>query len=138
MYIIRTGLVKSVLTEQQYEMIKNDVIKPSEIKIEDTIRHYVREDGEEVEYLPFKITYKDVDKNGRDKFVFNENNKEFEQNFFSSSTIYAYGKELRILLELGVMSPVKVVFKEQYRDDKLYRTVICIQNQRHGKLALDA
>ena len=134
MYIIRSGILNKVLTKEQYEMIDKNMILANDIKLEDTVRTFVKEDGQETEYLPFKISYKDVDQKGRDKFVFNEENKEFEQNYFSSSVIYAYGKEMRILLELDQYAPVKVVYKEHWNGDRLYRTAICVQDQKLGKI----
>ena len=68
------------------------------------------EDGEVVDYLPFKICYRDVDKHGKDKYIFNEEKNEYQPSYFYSPVIYAYGKELRILLELGIHAPIKVVY----------------------------
>lgn len=134
MYIIRSGILNTVLTNQQYEDIKNGTIEPNDIQMQDTIREFVNKDNEVVEYLPFKISYKDTDKNGKDKYIFNEETKEFQPSYFYSPVIYAYGKELRILLELGAHAPVKIVYQEQWNDGNLYRTLICVQDQRCGML----
>ncbi len=134
MYIVRSGLLNTVLSPEQYEMLKNGVITTADIEIEDTIRQYKNEDGEVVDYLPFKICYRDVDKHGKDKYIFNEEKNEYQPSYFYSPVIYAYGKELRILLELGIHAPIKVVYKEQWNDGDLYRTAICIQDQKTGTL----
>lgn len=132
MYIVRTGLINSVLSMEQYEQIKNKEIKPEDIVLEDTIQEFTNEQGETIKYLPFKISYKDTDKNGKEKFIFNEETQEFQQNYFYSPIIYAYGKEMRILLELGVREPIKIVYQEQWKNGKLYRTAVCIQDQKAG------
>lgn len=132
MYIIRSGILNTVLTTEQYDEIKRGELNPQYIQMHDTIREFVTKNNEVVEYLPFKISYKDTDRNGKDKYIFNEETKEFQPSYFYSPVIYAYGKELRILLELGVYAPVKIVYQEQWNDGNLYRTLVCVQDQRTG------
>lgn len=132
MYIIRSGLVNTVLNASQYEKVKNNEMVGVEIPIEETVQIFTNDKNEQVEYLPFKISYKDVDSNGKERYIYNDEKKEFQQNYFYSPVIYAYGKEMRILLELGNHAPIKLVYQEQWKDGKLYRTAVCIQNQRMG------
>ncbi len=132
MYITRTGILKPILKPEQYDALKEGNINFDEINLSDTIREFETKDEKKVEYLPFKISYKDVDYNGKEKYIYNEETQEFQVNYFTTPVIYAYGKEMRILLELGALSPVKIVYEETYQDKHLYRSAICIQNQRSG------
>lgn len=132
MYIVRSGLLSKVLKTEQYEQLKKGEI--TKVELVDTVREYENSDGEVIQYLPFEICYKDTDKHGKDKYIYNEQTGEYEHSYFYSPVIYAYGKEMRILLELGEKAPVKVVYKEQWNDGDLYRTAICIQDNKKGIL----
>ena len=68
------------------------------------------------------------------KMFWNEKTGEKKQCYEVSPVLNAYGKEMRILLDMDEYSPIKVAVEEyQSENFKTYK-VLCIQNQLSGKL----
>lgn len=131
---VLTGVIKKVLTDEQYELIKKDLIVYNDIKMIDTIKKVELENGEFFEYLPIKLSYQDQDHSGNQKYMFDEEKNEYVKSYHTTKVIRATGKEMRILLELNEYAPVKIVYSEISRDNNNYYNVVCVQNQATGKL----
>lgn len=129
---IMSGIIKKVLTEEQYKKLVSNEVGIEDITLHETIRKKVNANGEIIEYLPFRLSYREMDNYGNDKYIFNEQKQEYQKSFQVSPIIFAYGKEMRILLETEDFNPIKIVVDE-IRDgrDQIYRAV-CIQNQLVG------
>ncbi len=131
---IKSGVIKKVLTDEQFDLVMSKKIEGTEISLDETVREIVKEDGTVVEYLPFKISYKESDEKGNDKYIFNEEKKDYQLCYKISPTIRAYGKEMRILLEMKEYNPVKVVVREVNNEKGKFTNVVCVQNQLNGIL----
>jgi len=131
---IKSGVIQKVLTEEQFKKISSGELDPKDITIFDTIRTRKTEDGSIVEYLPIKLSSKEVDKKGNVKFVENEETGEKNVCYQITNIMNAYGKEMRILLDMDEYSPVKVAVEENNYEFKKSYKVLCIQNQLSGKL----
>jgi len=131
---IKTGIIQKVLTQEQFKDISEGKLKPQDINLLDTVKNKQLEDGTIVEYLPIKLSYKETDKNGNNKFVEDEKTGEKKLCYEASPTLNAYGKEMRILLDMDEYTPVKVAVQEFQNEDRNSYKVLCIQNQLSGKL----
>lgn len=129
-----TGVIKKVITDEQYELIKQDLLNGNEIKLNETVRRIETDREESYEYLPIRISYQDVDINGNEKYVYNEEKEEYIKSYVSSPILCATAKEMRILLELEEYSPVKIVYQEVLKNERKYFNIVCVQNQLSGKL----
>ncbi len=129
---IISGIIKKVLNDEQYKKLINDELKIEDVNLADTVRKKVNDRGDIVEYLPFRLSFREVDNFGNDKFIFNEETGEYKKSFRVTPIIFAYGKEMRILLETEDFNPVKIAVDE-YEDEKgvIYRA-LCVQNQLAG------
>ena len=132
---ILSGIMKKVLTEDQYDELAKGTLSQQDIKLLDTVRTNVKEETkEEFRYLPFRISYKDVDLNGNDKYIYNDEKEEFQKVYRVSPIIYAYNKEMRVLLEMEDYNPIKVVVEDNGEENIVSYKLICVQNQLAGKL----
>lgn len=129
---IISGIIKKVLTDEQYKRLTNKEVSIEEITLRETVRKRVNASGEVVEYLPFRLSYREIDSHGNDKFIFNEERQEYQKSFRVSPIIYAYGKEMRILLETEDFNPVKLVVDERQEGENTYYRCVCVQNQLTG------
>lgn len=129
---IESGIIKKILTEEQYELINKNLLESKDIVISDTIQSFVKKDGNNVEYLPIRITKKDVDKDGNEKYVYNKEKNEYVTSYSVSKVLYAYGKEMRIILELGEYHPVKIAYDNDNKTGTC--KILCIQDQSTGLL----
>ncbi len=129
---IISGIIKKVLNDEQYKKLINDELKIEDVNLADTVRKKINERGDVIEYLPFRLSFREVDNFGNDKFIFNEETGEYKKSFRVTPIIFAYGKEMRILLETEDFNPVKIAVDE-YEDEKgtIYRA-LCVQNQLAG------
>lgn len=130
---IYQGVIKKVPTSEQFELVNKNEINLQELTLHDTIRSIEKDDTKVSEVISFRVAYKEVDNSGKEKFIFNEKTGEYETIYKLSPIISAYGKELRIVLELGEYAPVKVVVTEKEAADSIYYNAVCIQDQRQGK-----
>ncbi len=128
------GIIKKIPTQSQFEQYHNDEIKLKELNITDTVQKLITKEGIEIEYLNFKLSYKEVDKNGLEKYIYNQETKEYEKIYNSTSVISATGKEMRIILELGEFAPIKIIVNEKEYEgtSKIYYNALCVQNQKSG------
>jgi hypothetical protein len=122
------GVIKKVLTEEQFEKISKGELNPKDIQIEETIRIAQKKDGTTFEYLPIRISYQEVNQKGKELFSFNEETQEYQKSYSVSPIIKAYGKEMRTILELGEFSPIKIVIE---KDDYNYK-LMCVQDLTTG------
>ncbi len=129
---ILSGIIKKVLNEEQYKDLIAKKITIEEIKLQDTVRTKTNESGEVIEYLPFRLSYREIDNYGNDKYIFNEDKQEYQKSFRVSPLIFAYGKEMRILLETEDFNPVKIVVEERLEGKDVLYKAVCIQNQLVG------
>ncbi len=129
---IMSGIIKKVLTEEQYKKVIAGELRIEDIELESTLQVHINEDKEEIKYLPFRLSYKEIDHHGNDKFIFNEDTQEYKNSYRTTPIIYAYGKELRILLETVDFNPVKIVVEEQERTSRTTYRAVCIQDQLKG------
>ena len=135
---ILSGIMKKVLTEDQYDELAKGTLSQQDIKLLDMVlgNFYLNmeETKEEFRYLPFRISYKDVDLNGNDKYIYNDEKEEFQKVYRVSPIIYAYNKEMRVLLEMEDYNPIKVVVEDNGEENIVSYKLICVQNQLAGKL----
>ncbi len=129
---IETGLINKVLTDEQFENIISGKLNREDVKFNDTIRVYERENKEDILCLPFRISSKDVTTSGDELFVFNQEKEEYTTSYSTTKVMYAYGKEMRILLQLGEYAPVKVTVKETIYNNKPRLVAVCVQDQTSG------
>ncbi len=129
---IISGIMNKVLIEEQFEDIATGKVNREDLTFMDTIKTYTNANGEEVEYLPIRIASIDVDHNGKEKFIYDEDKKEYKKSYMSSQVLNLYGKEMRIALELGEYAPVKVVFSESQGNERTFNRVVCVQDQTQG------
>lgn len=131
---VLTGIINKVLTEEQFEEVLNKNVERNSIDIEDTIRYLNNKNGDPIAYVQIKLSKKEVDRKGRDKQIYNEDKGEYEVCYTTSKIINAYNKEMRIIMELGEYSPVKIVVEEKLVDGSIYLNALCIQDQTLGIL----
>ncbi len=129
---ILSGIIKKVLNEEQYKDLIAKKLTIEEIKLQGTVRTKTNESGEIIEYLPFRLSYREIDNYGNDKYIFNEDKQEYQKSFRVSPLIFAYGKEMRILLETEDFNPVKIVVEERLEGKDVMYKAVCIQNQLVG------
>ncbi|WOO89479.1 hypothetical protein R2F61_07255 [Mollicutes bacterium LVI A0078] len=125
------GIIKKVPTAKQFEDYNNGEIEIADVRLVDTI---VELDGKggKFETLPFRLSYQDVDENGNEKYTYDSEAGVYVKAYKQTPILYATGKEMRILLELGEFNPVKLMVSENEREDKVFLNVECVQNQHMG------
>ncbi len=129
---ILSGIIKKVLKEEQYQKLIRKELAIEQISLKETVRSKVNENGEIIEYLPFRLSYREIDNFGNDKYIFNEEKQEYQKSFRVSPLIFAYGKEMRILLETEDFNPIKIVVEERMDGKDVIYKALCIQNQLAG------
>lgn len=125
------GIVKRVPKEEHFEAYDKGILEMSDVKLIDTLIKCNGENGD-FELLPIRLSYCEVDKNGNEKFTYDEQNKAYVKAYKQTPILYARGKEKRIIIELGEFSPVKVAVSEQQSEDKVFYRVECVQSQHMG------
>lgn len=125
------GIIKRVPKEEHFEAYEKGIIEMNDIKLIDTIITCSGENGD-FELLPIRLSYSETDKNGNEKYTYNEESEVYLKAYKQTPILYARGKEKRILIELGEFSPVKIVVSEQKTDDKVFYRVECVQSQHMG------
>ncbi len=125
------GITKKVPNEEQFEAYNKGLIELSEVKLIDTLKMCSGEKNE-FEMLPIRLSYQEVDKHGNEKYTYDGDKDMYTKVYKQTPILYAYGKEMRILIELGEYAPVKLVCAEQTRDEKVFYKIECIQNQHMG------
>lgn len=125
------GIIKRVPSDEHFEAYEKGLIEISEVKLIDTIKKCDGEKGE-FEILPIRLSYTEVDRNGNEKYTYNEEQDVYLKAYKQTPILYARGKEMRIIIELGEYSPVKVVVSETTKDDKVFYKIECVQNQHMG------
>lgn len=128
---IYKGIVKRVPKEEHFKAHEKGLIDMNDVKLIDTIINCSGENGE-FEMLPIRLSYQELDSNGNEKFTFEEESGVYLKAYKQTPVLYARGKEMRILIELGEYSPVKIVVSEATKDEKVFYKVECIQNQHCG------
>ncbi len=129
---ILSGIIKKVLNEEQYKKLINKELTIDQIPLKATVRSKINDEGDVIEYLPFRLSYREIDSYGNDKYIFNEEKQEYQKSFRVSPLIFAYGKEMRILLETEDFNPVKIVVEERIDGKDVIYKALCIQNQLAG------
>lgn len=125
------GIIKKVPTEKHFEDYENGLIEMSDIRLAQTVVKFQGENGE-FEALPIKLSYQDVDENGNEKYTYDSEADVYIKAYKQTPILYATGKEMRILIELGEFNPVKLMVSENEREDKVFLNVECVQNQHMG------
>lgn len=128
---IYKGIIKKVPKEEHFDEYHKGNLKISEVSLLDTIIKCQSEKGE-FELLPIRLSYQEMDSNGNEKYTYDEKADTYLKSYRQTPILYASGKEMRILIELGEFCPVKVVVKESIKDDKSFLNIECIQNQHQG------
>lgn len=127
------GIIKKVPTQIQFEQYAIGDLDLNTVNLIDTVQTY--EKGERlIEYINIRLTFKELDNEGNEKYILNGETQEYEKVYKRTPILRAYGKEMRILLEIGEYAPVKIIANEVETEGtyKQYN-VICIQDQRTGK-----
>lgn len=131
---VRTGLVKRVLTDKLAESVKVGLVDPREIKLENTLIVSRNSEGYEYSRIVIRLSERDLDDRGNEKFIYDSNKKEYVSVFKLSEPLHASGKELRVLLALGEHVPVKIVTeRKKAANGEYFNKIVCIQDQRTGK-----
>lgn len=125
------GIVKRVPKEEHFEAHENGIIEINEVKLIDTIIKCSGENGE-FEMLPIRLSYQELDSNGNEKYTYDEQTDTYIKVYRTTPILYARGKEMRIIIELGDYAPVKVVVSETNSDEKVFYKIECVQNQHCG------
>ncbi|MFV0499639.1 MAG: hypothetical protein ACK5NF_06385 [Bacilli bacterium] len=128
---IYKGIIKKVPNEKHFEDYNNGKLKMKDVHLKDTIIKMQGENGE-FDVLPIKLSYQELDSKGNEMFTFDTETEVYMKSFRQTPTLYATGKELRILCELGELTPVKLVVDEREQEDRIFLNITCIQNQRMG------
>lgn len=128
---IYKGIIKKVPKEEHFELYNKGQLDLKTLNLIDTIQEFTSEDGN-FSSLPIRLSYVELDRNGNEKFTFNEQADQYEKTFAATPILYATGKEMRILVEYGEYCPVKVVVQENSEADRTFYKVVCVQNQHHG------
>ncbi len=129
---IISGIIKKVLNDDQYKLLLSNELKIEEVHLRDTVRKRINDKGDVIEYLPFRLSYREMDNYGNDKFIFNEVTGEYKKSFRVTPIIFAYGKEMRILLETEDFNPVKIAVEETTDEKGTIYRALCVQNQLSG------
>lgn len=129
---IISGIIKKVLNDEQYKKLINNELRIEDVKLADTVRKRINDKGDVIEYLPFRLSYREMDNFGNDKFIFNEDTGEYKKSFRVTPIIFAYGKEMRILLETVDFNPVKIAVEETNDEKGISYRALCVQNQLVG------
>lgn len=125
------GIIRKVPTEKHFEQYEKGLIEMTDIKLADTIVKFKGENGE-FEALPFRLSYQDLDENGNEKYTYDNEANVYIKAYKKTPILYATGKEMRILIEMGEFAPVKLMASENEREDKTFLNVECVQNQHMG------
>ncbi|MGL4589178.1 MAG: hypothetical protein ACRCUP_02980 [Mycoplasmatales bacterium] len=134
MYKIFYGILKKIPTEQQFELSLKKELDLRTVSFVNTIRTTeISENGDVIEYIPFRVSFRETDKFGNEKFILNEKTNEYEKAFKMSPVVNAYGKEMRIICEMEEYTPVKIVVREKIKGERTFYKLVCIQNQTLGK-----
>lgn len=136
MYKVFSGILKKVPTEEMFDKSLKNEINLNEITFEHTIRKTKPEnERESKEYLLFRLSFQEATGDGKGKYILNEATQEFEKVYRLTPIVAAYGKEMRIICELGEYHPVKIVVYEKIKNERKYYDLICIQDQMIGILS---
>ncbi len=130
MKILR-GIIKKVPKEEHFDGHEKGIMELKDLTLADTIIKCNGENGE-FEMLPIRLSYQDVDNNGNEKYTYDQASSAYIKNYRQTAIVYARGKEMRILVELGEYSPVKLVVSESIVDERTFYKVECVQNQHCG------
>ncbi len=125
------GIVKKVPTDEQFESYNKGIIELSDVKLIDTLKKCKGENNE-YEMLPIRLSYQEVDRKGNEKYTYDSESDIYTKVYKQTPVLYAYGKEMRILIELGEYAPVKIVCSSHGTDEKVFYRIECIQNQHMG------
>lgn len=125
------GIVKKVPKDEHFEGYEKGILEISEVKLIDTLIECKSEKGN-FEMLPIRLSYQELDVNGNEKYTYDDEADVYLKAYRQTPTLYARGKELRILIELGEYSPVKIVARENVEGDKVFYKIECVQNQHCG------
>ncbi len=128
---IYKGIIKKVPSDEHFKDYEQGKLELSELSLVDTIKKIEYDNGV-FEVLPIRLSYQEVDGNGNEKFIFDDDSDVYVKSYKQTPILEATGKELRILIELGEYSPVKVVVSEHEKNDSIYYNIECIQNQHCG------
>lgn len=125
------GIIKKVPTAKQFEDYNNGKIEIADVRLVDTIVELDGENGK-FEALPFRLSYQDLNENGCEKYTYDSEADVYIKAYKQTPILYATGKEMRILIEMGEYAPVKLMASENEREDKVFLNVECVQNQHMG------
>lgn len=125
------GIIKRVPKDEHFEAYDKGILDMGTVKLIDTLIKCNGAKGE-FEMLPIKLSYTEVDQNGNEKYTYNEEQDVYLKSYKQTPVLYARGKELRILIELGEYNPVKIVASESTKDDKTFYKIECVQDQHLG------
>lgn len=114
------GMIKLVPLEKHYQQYQVNNVDLMDLKLEDIMTR--TEDG--LEQLKFKISYLDGSEKQSDGISV--------QNYATTGELVAYGKEARVLTELGKYAPVKVVCTRLESERYIQMKVECVQSQAMG------
>ncbi|WOO87014.1 hypothetical protein RZE82_07840 [Mollicutes bacterium LVI A0039] len=128
---IYKGIIKKVPSEEHFKEYSEGNLDMSDLRLEDTIIR-AKSDKGEFDILPIRLSYREVDKDGNEKYIYDEGADAYIKTYSQTPVLYAHGKEMRILCELGEYSPVKLVVTEEYKDDRTFLNIECVQNQHSG------
>lgn len=125
------GIIKRVPKEEHFEAYKSGILQMNDVKLIDTI---ITCQGQKSEFnmLPLRLSYQEIDKMGNEKYTFDSEKQEYFKAYKQTPILYATGKEMRIILELGEFAPVKVVTREEEKDGHTFHVIECVQNQSCG------
>lgn len=118
--IVYKGMIKIVPLEKHFQQYQENKINITDLKLQDTMTR--TKDG--IEQLKFKISYLD----GNDKQLGGVR----IQNYATTGELVAYGKEARVIAELGKYAPVKVVCTRFENERYTQMKVECVQSQAMG------
>lgn len=125
------GIVKKVPKDEHFEGYEKGILELSELSLIDTIIKCSSDKGE-FEMLPIRLSYQEVDGNGNEKYTYDQDTDVYVKSYKQTPIMYARGKELRILIELGEYCPIKVVVNETMKDERIFYNIECVQNQHTG------
>lgn len=128
---IYKGIIKKLPTEEQIEKHQNGERKLYDVQLVETIES-IKLEGKVQEVLPIRLSYQEMDSNGNEKYTFDVQTEIYMKSIRQTPVLHAVDKELRILLDLGEFTPVKVVVSELEEDGKVINKIECIQNQHCG------
>lgn len=126
-----TGILKKVPKAEHFKQYRDGELDLKSLSLEDTVSTIDTQNGD-LDTLSVRLTKKEVDEKGNEKFILNEESGEYEPLYVTSPSLSATGKELRILLDLGELVPVKIIANEICVNERTYFNIKCIQDQRLG------